>query len=480
MRSPTRSFALAAILAVTVAAPAFSGPCREARPDDEIHCPYHPIDPDRHNVVFASLDDDSIRAADVRKARSATSDLILDPLLADFGWTALATAVAPDLQRALVMRFKPACPPYTGGPPHPGLECSYGRVTLWLAYHEPRDPADPHDDEWVHVNLAHRGLGRNSEAHGWSTWLHRDLALFNALALPDDGGWPTRPEENVTQIYAVRFAPGGGFAVEPYAPDLLWRPDCLTGRVNAQPPVEPDRCFDGQRVSFVRRCYSEPVRPESWAWWNTASADGTGGECIAGPGSALVPVLRTYVMELDAGCRPKRSFAEMTPAHEPNPGPVYRMMGVGAEWGDMLSAISPDGRQLAMATNMGDRRDLSDNCRGFKINLEDRVNPLSGEANRSTHVCALDANLRCRQEPLRVRSLLFPPESTPLPGFVDVRLPGGATRMLVFSRRWSQAGQPPIEDIARVDLRFGPAAVVPLTFGRHAVAILPINYVPPR
>ncbi len=449
-----------------------AGPCRVVVADEEVRCPYHPIDSTRHNVVFVDLADDAIRAADIGQPDSPGADLAFDPFLADLGWTALATAVAPDLRRALVMRVKPSCPPYTGSP-GPGIACSYGRVTLWLAYH------DRSTGEWVHLNLARRGLGRNSEAHGWSTWLHRDLALFNAIGFPDDGGFYTRQEENVTQIYAVRFHTDRDFAIEPFAPDLLWRADCLTGRVNAQPPREQDRCFDGQRVSFVRRCYSEPPGPDTWAWWNTAAADGTGGPCIPGQPAMQVPVLRTYVMELDASCRPKHPFASMSPAHVPASGPVYRQMGVGPEWGDMLSAISADGRYLAMATNMGDPQRPGDNCAGMKMNLRDATNPLSGEANRNTHVCELDSSLRCIKEPVRLGTMLTPPEGTPLPGFVHLSSLGGFTRHVVFSRRWSQAGQPQINDVLRVDVDVGPNAGVPLQFGHNAVAILPVNYVPP-
>ena len=448
-----------------------AGPCRVVIADEEVRCPYHAIDPARHNVVFVDLKDDSVRAADIARPDDPVSDLIFDPLLQDTGWTAIATAVAPDLQRAIIMRSKPACPPFTGSP-GAGLPCSYGRNTLWLAYH------DRETDEWVHINLARRGLGRNSEAHGWSTWLHRDYALFNALVYPDDKGFYTRQEENATQIYAVRFRSDRDFSIEPFAPDLLWRPDCLTGRVNAQPPQVQDRCFDGQRVSFVRRCYSGTPDTTTWAWWNTAREDGSGGSCIGGT-SLHVPVLRTYVMELDANCRPKRSFDSMVAAHEPDSGSLYQQMGAGPEWGDMLSAISPDGNQLAMATNMGDPRYPNDHCAGFRLNLQDPANPTSGAADRITHICQLDSTLRCSSPPQRISTLLTPPESTLLPGFVYLPAFGGATRHVVFSRRWAQTGQPVVQDVRGADIDGNRDANVTLQFGRNADAILPIPYVPP-
>lgn len=459
------------IVALLASRRANAGVCREVIPDEEIRCPFHPIDASRNDVVFVDLSDGSIRAASVDRPGQAAGDVVFDPFLSDLGWIGLATAVSPSLERALIMRAKPGCPPFTGVP-GAGLSCSYGRVTLWLAYH------DAATHEWVHLNLSHRGLGRNSEAHGWSTWLHRDVALFNALVYPDDAGWTTRQEDNVTQIFAVRFRSDRDFTIEPFAPARLQRSNCLTGRVSAQPSTEPTRCFDGQRVSFVRRCFAPPIAVDSWAWWNTRFADGSGGPCLAGQPSLQVPVLSTYVMELDASCEPKRSFEAMSPAHVPPWGPVYRQMGLVAEWGDMLSAISADGKLLAMATNMADPRTPDDNCGGFKINLEDPTKPLSGESNRNTHVCALDGSLRCASEPVRLGTLLSPPESTPLPGFVFRRTPYGFARSVVFSRRWSQPGSAPVNDVVRVDIDAGPDARVPLAWGRNAVAIEPIEVSP--
>ncbi len=108
-------------------------PCHEVVRDQEVRCPYHPIDPKRHNVLFVDTRDDTIRATNVGEPEAPASDLVFDPFFADLGWVGLATAVSPDLERALVMRNKPGCLPYTGGPPHAGLDCSYGRTTLWLA-----------------------------------------------------------------------------------------------------------------------------------------------------------------------------------------------------------------------------------------------------------------------------------------------------------------------------------------------------------
>src|SRR6266481_5090678 len=115
---------------------ALAGACRSVVADEEVRCPYHPLDPTRHNVVFVDLADDAIRVADIERPDSPSAEIVFEPFLADLGWIALATAFAPDLRRALVMRIKPDCPPYARAP-GPGIACSYGRVTLWLAYHDP-------------------------------------------------------------------------------------------------------------------------------------------------------------------------------------------------------------------------------------------------------------------------------------------------------------------------------------------------------
>ena len=47
--------------------PAYAAPCRVVIPDEEIRCPYHAIDPTRHNVVFVDLADDAWRAVEVTK-----------------------------------------------------------------------------------------------------------------------------------------------------------------------------------------------------------------------------------------------------------------------------------------------------------------------------------------------------------------------------------------------------------------------------
>jgi hypothetical protein len=213
-------------------------------------------------------------------------------------------------------------------------------------------------------------------------------------------------------------------------------------------------------MSMVRRCYSDPVNPENWSWWNTRIMDDPqSGSCIEG-GPALVPVLRTYVVELDAQCRPTRSFDQMQPAHKPDFSPRYRLMGNTPEWGEMLSAISPDGQWLALAINEVDSRQTADACSGFALNLFDPANRTSGNALRQTHLCRLDATLRCTSAPAPMPVQLDPPENIPLPTFVWPYVLTTVERGVY--------GEPLLRRLARFSI---DGKIVPLAFGADALGV---------
>jgi len=447
---------------------ASAGVCTVVTPNQEIHCPYHRIDGERYNVSYLDLDTGELKAANALLPNDRNGAVILDPFT-ELGWSpGPQNSVAPDLDRVLVARSAPDCPTAAPGP---GLDCSYGRPSLWLAQHAANDPNDPDDDIWVHINLTHRLLGRNSEIHGWTTWLHRDLALFNALVRPDDAGWFTAQEENTAQAYAVRFGPSGTITIEPFGHDALWRDHCLTGRLHAQPSTATDRCFAGQRLTMVRRCYDERPSRTNRAWWNTTRADGSGGPCLAGQAAAEVPVLRTYVVELNADCSPTKPFETLVPVREPPDDPVFRQLGIVPEWGDMLASISPDGRFVAVATSMGDPNgDLTDNCAGFRLNPLNPSDPLSGWATRRLHVCELGSDLRCRGAARRIAAEYSPPETMPQPSFL-FRSSDPPILTLLYTRERAVFGQPLQQAVARVDFETAVDAHVPLMFGNHATAI---------
>ncbi len=417
--------------------------CTEVRRDIEYHCRYRALDPRHQDVSFTRLSDNSVRASSL-DGSDADAELVLETLV-PFGWVTMVATFSGDGEYAMVSRLRPSCPRDATG-----IDCSFGRITMWIAHHQ--------GNEWVHLNLAHYGLGRNSEVHGWSTWLHSELAVFNALVRDDGTGWATRQEENTTQAYAMRILAGGRVMVEPFARAQLWRDDCLTGRLSAQFSPESGRCFAGQRMSMVRRCYSDPVNPENFSWWNTRTMDTPqSGSCIEG-GQILVPVLRTYVVELDAECRPTRTFDQMEPAHKPDFGPRYRLMGNVPEWGEMLSAISPDGQWLAVAINEVDARQIADACSGFKLNLSDPANPTSGNALRLTHVCRLDASLRCANAPTPMTVRFDPPEGLPLPTFV--------WPFVLTTMERGVLGAPLVRGLARFSI---DGKVVPIAFGVDAI-----------
>ncbi len=447
--------------------------CHWVIPDEEVHCTYHPFDPDQHNIVFLDTRTGATRAADL-SAPNRPAGLILEPFV-DLGWTPGVASVAPGLDRLLVARSKPSCPAWNGVR-GAGLGCSYGRPTLWLAEHRRNDEDDPTDDLWVHTNLTRRFLGQNSEVHGWSTWLHEDRALFNALVFPDAGGWYSSPatgyeqEKNAAQIYSLEFSNHGDITVEAFAPAELWRENCLTGRVSAQLSSRPGGCTPGQRLSIVRRCYDEPRRPSGWAWWNSHGFDGGGGTCIAGAEPLEVPVLRVYVVELNRHCRPRQAFEELKPVRQPPDTPVHRQMGQIAEWGDMLAAISPDGKLIAMATNQGDPEgDLEDSCAAFHLHLTTPTDPYSGQGLRWTHLCRLASDRRCESEPWPIETTRTPPESTPLPDFVALRREPDPAQALVYTRSWNDPEGQPRTDIASLSLANTGSARIPQSFRRLAV-----------
>ncbi len=429
--------------------------CRIVAQNVEIRCPYHAIDGDRHTITYTDLTDGAVRMADAL-ATNNQSKILNDPLQ-PLGWATQVTVVSPGLNRALTAKQRVNCASQ--------IDCL---TSMWYVYHDERN-AGPDDDEWVHINLSSLGLASPYEAHGWSTWLNNDLALFNALAAPNGTGWITEQEENTPQIYALRIS--GSPRVELFAPDKLENQNCLTGRVNAQPPRQADQCFDGQRLSIVRRCYDEPVTSAAYSRHNTRLVnDASSGACIPGP-QQNVPVLRTFVVELNAFCEPKQHFADLTPAHEPATSPEHRAMGATPEWGEMLSAISDDGRFLALGVNRVDP-DLvmNEECAGFQHNLTDTNNELSGNATRHTHVCELNDQLTCAGAPVAIPTEFAPIEDLAVPGFLPGT--GAGDYSVLLNRVFAPIGGDRLSDIVRADSIAGNTDVAPLPLGPATGAMI--------
>jgi hypothetical protein len=427
--------------------------CMEVVADEEYHCPYRAIPKGSANLLYLDTQTQWRHATDMYQANDR-GVAILEPLT-QWGWLAGPLSTSPDLERLIVARSRPSCP--SDPQPGPGLACSYGAVIPWLAEHRPSAKL-PSEDAWIHINLLRRYASGNAVIHGWSTWLHRDLALFNGLvAAPDSplvpDNCPQSSKSDVAcdaQAYAIRFD-DENIVIEPYAKELLWQPNSLTGRISAQPPREADRCFDGQRLTVVRRHYDDADLSRNWAWFNTRNADGTGGPCRQGLPSARIPVLRTYVIEVDAACRPRTSLSELSPVRIPPDQPIHRQLSLDQEWGDMLAAISPGGEHVVVASNLGDPSRPNDNCAAFEVNLRDPGDPQSGVGLRLGHVCRLGPGGVCAAPALRLPTPELPPH-TALPSFFTPAVPmPGIDRSIVYSLNWKTATVQ-TNRIARVDM----------------------------
>jgi hypothetical protein len=439
--------------------------CVEVVRDRQYHCTHRAIDPTRHDVISASITDNRQYAADASDP-TAPAVPVLDSFF-EYGWATITASAAPGGDAFLVTRRHRFCPASTPGP---GLTCSYGRDTLWLAWHWRGDPLDPDDDRWVHLNLAPI-YGRNGQAMLHMTWLHERLALASLLVRGDTERWVSAPTQFAHQIHAIELGANGlPVRIAPFAPAELARSACFTGRTHAQPSVHADACTPGQRLAFTRRCFDEPD-PGAWSWWNSTHYHEPAERCVAGLPQFAIPVLRSYVTELDGSCRPTRSFESMRALREPGRDALLRQVGHAPEWGDMEPAISADGRYAAVATLTGNPFGDPDNaCAGFAYVLTDPADPYSGNAARRIHVCEIDdADLSCvgaGDEMVAVETSLSPPESTSRAGFVW----SGARPSLIVSRQWSQSGAPPIRDVMRLDFLDGLDAWVPLPWGSHRMA----------
>lgn len=416
--------------------------CVEVLPDEEYRCDYRPVPAD-NNLIYLNTQDQWHYATDMYHA-GKRGTAVLEPLT-PWGWYAGPVSLSPDLKRFIVARVKEGCL---------FVECSYGHVIPWLAEHR----IDADGEWWLHINLLKRQRTPNAAIHAWSTWLHRDLALFNGQIVSGDG--PLAPancpldaaslDACDAQAFAVTFS-DNGFLVEPFARERLWQPNALTGRLNAQPPREIDRCFEGQRMTIVRRHYDELDTPSGWSWFNTRNADGSGGKCRPDLDSYRVPILRTYVVELDAACYPKRSFAELAPVRTPPGEALHRQMSLDSEWGDMLAGISADGEYVVVANNIGDPTRPDDNCAAFELNLRYPGDPLSGVGLRNGHVCRVGQDGVCVTPPVPVPTGDLPPH-TPLPSFHTPNpARAGIDRSLVYSFSFKTASVA-VARVVRVDM----------------------------
>ena len=377
--------AVAASASVGVAAAAEPSPCQEITPDAEYRCPYASFAAD-DQIIFS-------RGAAVFAAPLLASERAHAMVAAPPQWEVSKVSASPNHQRLLLGMHKPGCPPDTAG--SQGLSCSFGRGTMWSVTRDPGNPKTLADDAWVLRNLAPT-YGRNADAYEWSSWLSNRYALFTALIRPEGQLlYTTDQSSNTAQVYQMDFQSATTVRVQPWAKKQLYRATCLTGRVTGSAPSAQSTCVPGQRVVLTHRCYNETNTGASHAWWNTLAMDGGGGKCQSSLPSWEVPVLRTYVVELNAQCLPTQSIESVAPVRPPPTDPPCRHMGALPEWGDMQPTISADGQWAAFVGNRGfDDAPAEDNCEAFHY---------GGNGAPRVWYCRLGPDRRCtdvRQAPL--------------------------------------------------------------------------------
>jgi hypothetical protein len=349
--------------------------------------------------------------------------LIIDTstLLTNYSWGTQISTPSPNLKLMLSARGKNNCYNST---------CSYGQTTMWL------DVYNSTSNTWLLTNLAHY-YGLNSSIDNWSTWLYSTGALFNA--------WVSNLPSVNKQIYYIQIYSNFSVnAINLFSKNQLYDSNSYTGRISATPNLNltTNTCFNGQRISFVRRTYNEPPG-NNWAYWGSNNYLQNGSYCLNNSiqlQNNSIPILKTYVVELYSNCTPVLSWPNIQPVRQPpNTNFPWKQMGIISEWGDMLSTISPDGNYIAVAPTMGPMSNTNA-CAGFDYILSDINNINSGTASRMTQWCNISKNITtgqitCSNNMTIVNSNNFQPlASTPLPSFYLM----GNTMTLIFMQNWAQ------------------------------------------
>ena len=358
-------------LAVNILNPTETLRCKEIKKDLEYHCPYHPVN--KNDDILVS----QFKALYSAKADGSRQKNFI--LKAPPKWVIMMNSISPNHERILLTMKKEGC--NDDWRKSDGRLCAWGRFVLWVAYHEGK--------VWVLKNLA-QIYGFNSELHGWTSWQNNKYAFFNGLSYPENKPLPliAMTKEDDTQAYQIRFDSNEDINIEPWGAEKMYRKDCLTGRLYPSHIQNSDTCVDGAKVVFARRCLTEPD-PDYWAWWNTKNMDGTGGKCNNLGKPEKIPVLRNFIVEVDSNCQPKTAFDINNPIRQPRQDPIYKHMGSVAEWGEMMPAISMDGKYVAFHTVRGyGGADPEDNCAGVENN---------SPGYSVVEYCELNESLKCKE-----------------------------------------------------------------------------------
>ena len=389
--------------------------CREILKDLEYHCKYHPIKKS-HHILLSQYKVLLTANLDTKKKAIVLS--------APEGWGIGQNSISPDHKHLLLTMDRQDCNRDRNN--HNGRLCGWGKSVLWLA------TINKAKKYWVLRNLSPI-YGFNADIHGWTSWQTNRHAFFNGKIQKE--GLPllgTSQGDNNAQAYQVKISAKGTVEIDLWSKTLLYREDCLTGRLFASHPQNSNLCKDGAKAVFTRRCYSDPKNDENFAWWNTRNMDGTGGFCTQDIQAKMpVPILRVYVTEVDKDCQAKSKFADMKPVQAPRRTGHFRQMSKHVpEWGDMQSAISPDGKQVAFHTVKGHLSvSAQNNCGSFQGD---------GHAASRVYMCSLNDANTC-SEPSEIASVPTNPR-------VDQGMPHFVGNSLLIIE--GGGGQPP--EIVRV------------------------------
>lgn len=372
--------------------------CRMIQKDQVYHCPSQAL-PESAELIYMKSDSvggRAIYAASLQGTTMSDAYVFAEPP----NWRIETASISPARKVILVTMNRPDCA--NNWPNTAGTSCSWGRNVLWAAVAK----QDNTGTYYELVNLA-ASYGRNSHIVGWHTWLTTKKALFNAKIVADGVDINPDPYHGTGFAYTLDLSYDTGNLV--VAGLALWggsvnNEHCFVGRIHASMPATGfgDRCGDGQKVVFARRCYDDPSGPQNFSWYNTVNYDGSGGLCkpqsIAGP-AQLVPAFKNYVVKVDSSCNPI-GFDRNAPIRIPDYTGRYRHMGSNPEWGDGQPTISLDGTAVAFwSKRSSSSSNTVNNCAG----LESQDGTTLGNGADRVRVCALDAQNKCG-------TLLDPPD----------------------------------------------------------------------
>ena len=372
--------------------------CITIEEDKSYYCTYYEFNEEDH--ILVSGEDDYVYSKQL--CENADLHKVID---SPSGWTQADYAFSPNRMHALLNIVKNDCP--TEVPVRPlseeALTCGNGRGMPWAG----RVVETDRGKVWKLENLGYplgpvHDWSRNM-LMGWPYFVHNELALFVGWYAEEDKALFPPGAEIGEMIFQVEFD-GGEVNIGPYQEQTMFDSQCLNGRTQVSHVKDQDTCTDGQILLFPRKCRYEPNKPEAgdpvvpnWAWYNTKNLDGTGGKCRDDLPSLPDATIKLFTLELDASCTPKGTYDLANPIESPRTDGVFRHMGHGGEWGQMIPTLSNDGKVLVFVQRKGfDYNNPEDNCGAHRANPDD-LNEMNGDGAARIYYCFLDDDHRCTE-----------------------------------------------------------------------------------